>query len=144
MAMSIGGLVPLPSDALVTPVTFRVRKRHLRGLLAEFDVLETGKRELSGEWIVGRRTWQRLQAEWKAADPDSALGGRQKRKERVILYIHGGMSFQAFFVANLSLVGAYYLSSAAAQRLISIPLAKYTDSRVFGAFASRSRIIFFF
>lgn len=85
--MSIGGLVPLPSDALVTPVTFRVKKRHLRGLLAEFDVLESGTRELSGEWIVGRRTWQRLQAEWKAAHPGSA-----KRKERVILYIHGGAS----------------------------------------------------
>ena len=34
--------------------------------------------------------------------------------------------------ANQSYPGAYYLSSAAAQRLISIPLAKYTDSRVFG------------
>ncbi|KAK2461449.1 hypothetical protein APHAL10511_005912 [Amanita phalloides] len=110
MLMSIGGLVPLPSDALVTPVTFHVKKRNLPGLLAEFDDSETGSRELSGEWIVGRRTWQRLQAEWKAAHPGS------KRKERVILYIHGG---------------AYYLSSAAAQRLISIPLAKYTDSRVF-------------
>ena len=31
-----------------------------------------------------------------------------------------------------SLSGAYYLSSAAAQRILSIPLAKYTDSRVFG------------
>jgi hypothetical protein len=30
-------------------------------------------------------------------------------------------------------LGAYSLSSAAAQRLISIPLAKYTDARVFGA-----------
>lgn len=85
--MSIGGLVPLPSDALVTPVTFRVKKRHLRGLLSEFDALESGTRELSGEWIVGRRTWQRLQAEWKAAHP-----GSTKRKERVTLYIHGGPS----------------------------------------------------
>lgn len=31
-----------------------------------------------------------------------------------------------------SYTGAYYLSSAAAQRLLSIPLSKYTDSRVFG------------
>jgi hypothetical protein len=30
------------------------------------------------------------------------------------------------------LSGAYYLSSAAAERILSIPLAKYTDSRVFG------------
>ncbi|KAF8346984.1 Alpha/Beta hydrolase protein [Amanita rubescens] len=90
MLMSVGGLAPMPSDALVTP-------RQLRGLLAEFDALESGTRELSGEWILPIRA-------------------SAKRKERVILYIHGG---------------AYYLSSAAAQRLISIPLAKHTDSRVF-------------
>ncbi|KAF8167393.1 hypothetical protein B0H34DRAFT_15171 [Crassisporium funariophilum] len=132
--MSIGGLVPLPSDALVTPVTFRVKKRKLRGILAEFDSLETGHRELCGEWVVGRKTWQRMQAEWKASNTlnsvspklngampqeDTASGSPNlppKGKERVILYIHGG---------------AYYLSSAAAQRIISIPLAKYTDSRVF-------------
>ncbi|KDR85688.1 hypothetical protein GALMADRAFT_379681 [Galerina marginata CBS 339.88] len=131
MLMGIGGLVPLPSDALVSPVTFRVKKRNLRGILAEFDAQEKGNRELSGEWVVGRKTWQRMQTEWKAAnksDPalnrntsrteEATFGPSQqslKRKERVILYIHG----------------AYYLSSAAAQRIISIPLAKYTDSRVF-------------
>jgi acetyl esterase/lipase len=116
--MGLAGLVPLPSDALVTPVTFRVKKRNLRGLLAEFDAKEDGGRELSGEWVVGRRTWQRLQAEWKAARSNSSSpkNGPPGRKERVILYIHGG---------------AYYLSSAAAQRLISIPLSKYTDARVF-------------
>ena len=63
--MGIGGLVPVPSDALVTPVTFRVQKRALRGILAEFDALEDGSRELSGEWVVGKRTWQRLQREWQ-------------------------------------------------------------------------------
>ncbi|KAF4573321.1 hypothetical protein EYR36_007832 [Pleurotus pulmonarius] len=118
MLMSIGGLVPLPSDALVTPVTFRVRKRRLRGILSEIDSKEDGSRELSGEWVVGRRTWLRLQAEWKASH--QKLGSKDKshkvKKERVILYIHGG---------------AYYLSSAAAMRLISIPLSKYTDARVF-------------
>ena len=89
--MSLGGLVPLPSDALVTPVTFRVKKRNLRGLLAEFDAKEDGGRELSGEWVVGRRTWQRLQAEWKAARSSSySKNGSPGRKERVILYIHGG------------------------------------------------------
>lgn len=134
MVMSIGGLVPLPSDALVTPVTFRVRKHNLRGMLADLDGMENGERELRGEWVVGRKTWQRMQTEWKAAnktDPtslqldgdfsdwDTPSGSAKldsKRKERVILYIHGG---------------AYYLSSAAAQRIISIPLAKHTDSRVF-------------
>ncbi|TFK41864.1 Alpha/Beta hydrolase protein [Crucibulum laeve] len=120
MFMSIGGLAPLPADALVTPVTFRVRRRQLRGILAEFDNAENGFRELSGEWVVGKKTWHRLQAEWKAANTNTQHGpppqSPPKTKERVVLYIHGG---------------AYYLSSASAQRLISIPLSKYTDARVF-------------
>ena len=92
--MSISGLVPVPSDALVTPVTFQVKRRGLRGILADFDQHEDGTRELSGEWVVGKRTWQRLQAEWQAAKRngnDSHRSGRPvKRKERVILYLHGG------------------------------------------------------
>ncbi|KAJ7675354.1 Alpha/Beta hydrolase protein [Mycena rosella] len=116
MAMGLSGFIPLPSDALVTPVTFRVRRRKLRGILADLDAAETGARELAGEWVVGRRTWQRLQAEWKTAQQQKRPPEPEKKKERVILYIHGG---------------AYYLSSAAGQRLISIPLSKYTDARVF-------------
>ncbi|KIK70605.1 hypothetical protein GYMLUDRAFT_32650 [Collybiopsis luxurians FD-317 M1] len=120
MVMGLAGLAPLPSDALVTPVTFSVRKRKLRGILAEYDMQENGTRELTGEWVVGRQTWARLQAEWKTSqmgsrERDSNVK-RKKKKERVILYIHGG---------------AYYASSSAAQRTISIPLAKYTDARVF-------------
>jgi acetyl esterase/lipase len=119
MMMSLTGFAPLPSDAIVTPVTFHVRRRNLRGILADFDALETGRRELHGEWVIGRKTWQRLQHEWKRGS--RAEGGstrpHPKRKERVILYIHGG---------------AYYLSSAAAQRVISIPLSKWADARVFG------------
>jgi hypothetical protein len=92
--MNIGGLVPLPSDALVTPVTFRVRRRNLRGVLADLDDAETGYRELSGEWVVGKKTWQRLQSEWKAAkleaDHSDPPHKPPKHKERVILYIHGG------------------------------------------------------
>lgn len=97
LLMSIGGLVPLPSDALVTPVTFRVRKRNLRGILADFDAKETGSRELSGEWVVGKKLWQRLQAEWKAtrdtkerSTPITMQKPTTKQKERVILYLHGG------------------------------------------------------
>lgn len=92
--MSISGLVPVPSDALVTPVTLQVQRRGLRGILADFDQLEDGTRELSGEWVVGKRTWQRLQAEWQASRRNgngSHRSGRSvKRKERVILYLHGG------------------------------------------------------
>ncbi|EPQ60247.1 alpha/beta-hydrolase [Gloeophyllum trabeum ATCC 11539] len=123
MLMSIGGLAPLPSDALVTPVTFRVKKRKLRGILAEYDEAEDGTRELSGEWVVGKKLWKRLQAEWKlsrkkssgstSSEPDL---NQPKRKERVILYLHGG---------------AYYVFSAATHRLITIPLSKYSDARVF-------------
>ena len=40
------------------------------------------------------------------------------------------------------LSGAYYLSSAAAQRILSIPLAKYTDSRVFGKLCPSKIAIF--
>ncbi|GLB35806.1 putative steryl acetyl hydrolase [Lyophyllum shimeji] len=121
MLMSVGGLVPLPSDALVTPVSFRVKKRDLPGILAEFDAAEDGTRELAGEWVVGKKTWQRLQVEWKTTQgqspaDDKTMNENLKTKEQVILYIHGG---------------AYYLSSAAAQRLISIPLSKFTDARVF-------------
>ncbi len=68
MLMSIGGIVPLPSDALVSPVTFRVKKRGLRGILAKFDAKENGQRELCGEWVVGLKTWHRMQTEWKAAN----------------------------------------------------------------------------
>ncbi|PCH34152.1 hypothetical protein WOLCODRAFT_113251 [Wolfiporia cocos MD-104 SS10] len=127
MLMSIGGYFPLPSDALVTPVTFRVPRRRLRGILAEFDAAEDDTRELSGEWVVGKKTWQRLQKEWRTARADakdkSTVGANNPfsmhqpaRKERVVLYLHGG---------------AYYVSSAASHRLITIPLAKNLDARLF-------------
>lgn len=90
--IGLGGLVPLPSDALVTPVTFRVRRRQLRGILAGYDAQETGRRELSGEWVVGKKLWQRLQAEWKVARTGPVgVMSRQGSKEHVILYVHGGL-----------------------------------------------------
>ena len=52
-----------------------------------------------------------------AASPSTTDSVPEKKRERVVLYIHGG---------------AFFLSSAAGQRLISIPLSKYTDARVFG------------
>lgn len=141
--------MPLPSDALVTPVTFRVRKRQLRGILSEFDAAETGLRELSGEWVVGKKTWQRLQSEWRAASPqdtpdDIPHKPGVKTKEQVILYLHGGTQFVLLVVlTSLTLsLGAYLLSSAAAQRLISIPLSKYTDARVFGAYVHQAHLYF--
>lgn len=90
MFLRIGGLVPLSPDALVTPVTFRVRKRGLRGILAQFDELEDGTRELSGEWVVTKRLWQRLQSEWKRSTVDASTPHRKHHNERIILYLHGG------------------------------------------------------
>ncbi|KAF8560127.1 alpha/beta-hydrolase [Imleria badia] len=128
MVMGLAGLVPLPADALVTPVTFRVRKRNLRGILAALDAKETGMRELSGEWVVGKKLWQTLQSDYRSSNQpprrnavleDSLNGGPspfRKRHSRVILYVHGG---------------AYYSSSAASQRTITIPMSKYTETRVF-------------
>lgn len=113
--IQISGLVPLPSDAIVTPVTFRVHRRELRGFLKDVDAKEDGSRILSGEWVVGKRLWQRLQGEWRKAKIDSK-GQRQTRTARVILFIHGG---------------AYYLFSVETHRMLTIALSKYADARVF-------------
>ena len=98
--IGLAGYVPFSSDALVTPVTFRVRGRKFRGLLSDLAAAETGSRELSGEWVVGKRLWKRLQAEWRAAqDTKSKSGGapeRPKRKELVTLFLHGGMPLLVF------------------------------------------------
>ena len=89
------GFVPLPSDAMVTPVTFRVRKRKLRGFLEGCSGAEDGSRELGGEWVVGKRLWRKLQTEWKSRQ--SRRNNRQDRlgtkhgTDRVVLYLHGGM-----------------------------------------------------
>ncbi|KAG1825653.1 Alpha/Beta hydrolase protein [Suillus subaureus] len=107
-------------------VTFRVRKRNLRGILETCDAMEDEKRELSGEWIIGKRLWQSLQSDYKSTrkgegasfvDQTNIDYDSRKGQSRVILYIHGG---------------AYYSSSAAAQRMLTIPLSKYTNARVFG------------
>jgi len=95
-----------------------------------FDAAETGLRELSGEWVVGRNTWQRLQSECKTSTHTSERSG----SERVILYIHGGTTDILHSLESLRkpALGAYYISSAAAQRSISVPLARYVDVRIFG------------
>ncbi|KAF8753878.1 Steryl acetyl hydrolase [Rhizoctonia solani] len=87
--MQIGSLVPPPPDALVTPVSFRVRSRELRGLLAQFDELEYGgaqrpkdgredsePRVLSGEWVVGKELWTRLNKQWLQEKKHHGVGHR--------------------------------------------------------------------
>ncbi|PWN28014.1 Pkinase-domain-containing protein [Jaminaea rosea] len=104
----LASFLPVPKDGLITPVTFRVKKRNLKGFLKDVDAEEDGSRELTGEWVVGKQTWRRLQAEWR--------GGKAKGTERVILYIHGG---------------AYFVMSAVTHRPVTISLSKYTECRVF-------------
>ena len=115
MLINMCGLA-LPSDALVTPVTFRVRQRNLRRILAPFDAAETGLRELSGEWVVGRNTWQRLQSECKTSTNTSERFSMSGSLQ-VILYIHGGMTDILHSLESLRIpaLNAYNFSSAVAQ-----------------------------
>ena len=122
--ISLHHLVPLPADAIVTPVTFTVPKRSekdaARGFLryvelfdisddSELDLKETGKRELSGEWVVGKEVWARLKSERRERmdkerrrarqrkmgvtfpdEVESSEGEKEAVPERVIYYVHGG------------------------------------------------------
>jgi hypothetical protein len=111
-------------------------------MLSKLDAKEDGSRELSGEWVVGKALWQKLLAEWttaREAQEGSDLSKPPKQMGQmgqVILYLHGGITLIYLIVISheyLSfLSGAYYLSSAAATRLITIPLSKYANARVFG------------
>lgn len=103
--LSILGLVPIPSSAIITPVTFRVRQRRLRGFLGECGLSEDGTRQISGEWVVDKTVWRKFQAEWKnRKGVKPALSSDQvgSVKSRVILFIHGGQS-KTYSVAGISL-----------------------------------------
>lgn len=144
--ISLHFLVPLPGDAVVTPITFTVPPRKAeqvaRGFLRDLDVAETGSRQLSGEWVVGTEVWKRLRAEKRArqkkqrASPrynlspneesskqtkleiePETLKQKGKASERVIYYVHGG---------------AYYVGNAATHRLVTIGVSKSCNARVFG------------
>ena len=132
--MGLSGLVPIPSDALVTPVTFKVRKRKLRGILQEWDALEDGKRELTGEWVVGRRLWRKLQSEWQRNKAGKEkLPDHHKNSERIIFYVHGGpcQNLGPFSSLLTCYSGAYFMFDSITHRLITIPLSKYVNARVF-------------
>lgn len=69
----------MPKDGVVTPVTFTVQRRDLPGVLAEADAVEDGTREISGEWVVSRRIWRRMQREHYGPTPlqrTSSSGGK--------------------------------------------------------------------
>ncbi|KAK4704945.1 epsilon-lactone hydrolase, partial [Phenoliferia sp. Uapishka_3] len=106
--LDLGTLLPTPKDGIVTPISFRVKKRGLTGFLAEADAEEDGKRQITGEWVINRRLWKKMQTEFVL---HKAVG-----KDRVILYLHGG---------------AYYTMSAETHRYLTISISRFTESRVF-------------
>lgn len=81
--IELGSLLPTPKDGIVTPISFRVKKRGLRGFLAEADAQEDGKRHITGEWVINKRLWRRMQSEF-------ALKKTVPQDGRVVLYLHGG------------------------------------------------------
>ncbi|WWC58949.1 uncharacterized protein I303_101494 [Kwoniella dejecticola CBS 10117] len=82
--ISLHFLVPLPGDAVVTPITFKVPlkkgKEIARGFLGYLDKEEDGQRELSGEWVVGTDVWKRLKAERRARNRSRNNTTKTKRK----------------------------------------------------------------
>ncbi|EJU02599.1 hypothetical protein DACRYDRAFT_78439 [Dacryopinax primogenitus] len=125
LLMSLPAFLPPSSEALITPIAFRVKRRGLRGLLAEYDAQEDGRREITAEWVVSKALWRKLNTEWKREHPDTRPGSRESSRQRqhpprvkgrVILYLHGG---------------AYYVFNASTHRPITIPLSHACSARVF-------------
>jgi hypothetical protein len=74
---------------------------------SELDAMNTGNRELSGEWVVNKDVWARLKAKKKERDRQKAAErerrargqpslkrgsshGSPREGEKIIYYIHGG------------------------------------------------------
>ncbi len=98
---------------------------------------------VAGEVGGGRHLWRRLQAEWRASRGEirknstgNFKGHSMDRKDRVILYIHGGTYFVFSFVGLIpqKYPGAYFMFSAATHRMMTIQLSKHLNARLFGTF----------
>ncbi|BGP23256.1 esterase / lipase [Rhodotorula toruloides] len=118
--LELGSLLPTPKDGIVTPISFRVKRRSLRGILAPYDAQETGQREISGEWVTNKRLWRKMTREWTLDQKGSADEARTKdganKDGYVCLYLHGG---------------AYYMFSAETHRYLTISVSRYCEARVF-------------
>jgi acetyl esterase/lipase len=154
--ISLHVIIPLPADAVVTPITFTVPlqtgEKIARGFLRELDVKETGSRELTGEWVVGTEVWKRLKAERRARQeeerkkrrkinpaglPGSGANGLEQRPEtpdadtdeESTVTRKGGFPGERviYYVHG----GAYYVGNAATHRLITIGVSKACNARVF-------------
>ncbi|WWD21877.1 hypothetical protein CI109_106365 [Kwoniella shandongensis] len=159
--ISLHFLLPIPADAVVTPITFTVPLRKgdevARGFLREWDLKETGTRELTGEWVVGTEVWRRLKAERRArqrtrrrASPANnvpvangllnekrARGRRGESPATVDVDTNsdsepgkktGLVGERVIYYVH---GGAYYVGNAATHRLITIGVSKACNARVF-------------
>lgn len=147
--LNLQQVLPTPGDGVVTPVVFAVKRRGLPGLLQAADEREDGSRELTGEWVVSKRIWRRMQQEHystPAATPTGKSSGnsRSSSKAQPIpnrkqsqrsgvgethhqFQPHSGKDKVVLYLHG----GAYYVMSAATHRFITISVSKYTDCRVF-------------
>ncbi|GAA96862.1 uncharacterized protein L969DRAFT_17759 [Mixia osmundae IAM 14324] len=157
--LDLGQILPTPKDGIVTPVSFKVKRRGLKGFLAESDAAETGTRELNGEWVINKRLWMRMQAEYHGDPPKR--GGRSASKSSAPMNNGRSASFSST-ATNASRTqtngspsrsptanaeknshigkdkvifylhgGAYFVMSPATHRFLTIALSKYTESRIF-------------
>ena len=149
--VSLHFLVPLPADAVVTPITFVVPKlsseRVSKGFLRDLDAAETGTRELSGEWVVGTDVWKRLKAERRARrrasrhstaplPTPSSLDSRatpspRHNSDAGSLTGKGSAGNDRERVIYYIHGGAYYVGNAATHRLVTIGVSKACNARVF-------------
>jgi acetyl esterase/lipase len=146
--VSLHVIIPLPADAVVTPITFTVPVRKgaavARGFLKDLDLAENGTRELSGEWVVGTDVWRRLKAERRARQEGARKARRQAsslprlgREDSGSVGLTqdgargstGSVSERVIYYVH---GGAYYVGNAATHRLITIGISKACNARVFG------------
>jgi acetyl esterase/lipase len=161
--ISLHFIIPLPADAIITPITFvvplRTGERVARGFLRDLDSKETGKRELSGEWVVGTAVWQRLKREKRARQEEERKKRRLRRlaelnashpspgeRERTpdVTDVEGDIGRKEGYAGERVIYyihgGAYYVGNAATHRLITIGVSKACNARVFGEWLVFSRL----
>ncbi|KAI7952507.1 hypothetical protein MJO29_008138 [Puccinia striiformis f. sp. tritici] len=131
--MDYGQILPTPKDGIITPVSFKVKPENLTGFLKELDSVEDGNRTLTGEWVLSKKTWKRMQTEslnrrtssqnqnhdldYGFQSPSTAANHQHGLgNDKVIYFIHGG---------------AYFIMSASTHRPLTISIAKYTECRLF-------------
>lgn len=152
--IELGRLIPVPQDGLITPVSFKVRRRGLRGFLHHVDETEDGKRALEAEWVVGKNTWKKLQAEWREADQvqlaksgpgtlrneqrrEIAEATKKARASRSPTVSEDAKSIKAADKRRHEQVvlyfhgGAYFAMSAQVHRTLTVALSKALDCRIF-------------